>query len=187
MFSSAMLQNLFPPYPGDVIIAFSGYISSHLVILGSFRLSFILNTLIIFLGTIFSSYLIFSLGYAKGESILRNKYINKYFPINNYDNIKKFVDKYGIYSIIISKFIPGIYTLVILAAGIFKFDKFKTIISICIVTIIHNGLLIFIGKKVGNNINLIKNIMSHYNKYLIILILLLIFIIILYNALKRKK
>lgn len=185
IFISAVLQVIFPPYPGDVVITAAGYLSSLNTILDLKHINLVLIAFFVFMGTFISSLMVFYLGYTKGSMVFNSKYILKYFPLHKYDIIKKLVDKYGIFSIIISKFIPGIYTLVVLLIGSFRYNKTKSYIAIILTSIIHNSFLLYLGTKIGNNSRLIKQILFKYYISILLIIISIIIILVLYKFLRK--
>lgn len=179
-FISQSLQILFPPYPGDMVLILEGYLSY----LGN--LSIVLVILNAILATYFSSVLLYRIGRKNGYKILHSKYISKIFKINNLDDFEILFNKYSHYAIIISKFIPGFFSLTVLSAGIFKVDKNKTYISILTITSIHHFTLILLGKKLGENWRIILNAISTYSRYVIVFIVIGLGIYLIIAFIKKR-
>lgn len=179
-FINSVLQILFPPYPGDTIVVFQGYLSSH----------GILNTYLLLTvtlcGTYLSSIFLFNLGFKYHYKLFNNRLIKKYVDYNKVKSLESWFKRYGALVIIVSKFIPGLGFASILAAGIFKLPVKTTYISIAVSTLIHNGILFFAGRIAGDNMDLIKNIIFEYNK-LIIICLFILSIVYLYIKFSFKR
>jgi membrane protein DedA with SNARE-associated domain len=181
-FLSAVLQMTFPPYPGDTVLIFGGY-------LGSAALSGESLTIFIsyFLGTVVSSYALYELGAWKGEQILNAVIITKYFPREKQNNVKDWVLKFGVPVLAVCKFIPGINTLVIIFSGIFKYKKLWAYIIIAAIAFIHNTLFFRTGRIIGENWENIVNFLSLYNKIVIGVTILGVITYIIYKIRNRAE
>lgn len=166
-FINAMLQVLFPPYPGDSIIVFQGYLSST----GVFNPYALLLTSLF--ATYVSSIFLYYISYKHGRRIINNKFISKYFDTKKVEKLEIWFTKYGSLAIILNKFIPGVGSLTLIAAGIFKLPYLPAFISIGIATFIHNSFLFYVGRIAGNNIEAIKYTAKEYQYYIIIALLII--------------
>lgn len=171
---NSFFQVFFPPYPGDTIIALLGYLSYLKIINGGIVLSLII------LSTFLSSCLLLYLSYNFSNIIKNSFYFQRFFNLKQLENFEKWYKKIGPFFLVISKFIPGINSIVIIASGLFKIDIKSSIISIGIATIIHNSMFFIAGRIAGENIDLLKLLIKEYTSYVllgIILITLLYFIV----------
>ncbi len=179
-FVSQSLQVLFPPYPGDMILVLEGYLSG---LVG-------LNTALIITNavssTTLSSVLLYNIGKIKEERILHSKIIHYLFETGKIDKLKKLFNKLGPSVIILSKFIPGIYSITVLAAGIFKLNKKTTYIAILIISFLHNTAFILLGKIVGENWAIIFKKINVYNKYISIILIAALIIYFILLSIKKK-
>lgn len=180
-FVSSFLQITFPPYPGDIIIVFQGYIST---VSSSFKLVSMLATSIC--GTLLGAYFVYKLGYLKGDYILDHPWI-KQLVSKRKNKAKKLFDKYGAGAIFFSKFIPGINTIVILLSGIFKIKPIIAYSAFIAAGLVHNTFLILLGKFLGHNIPMIKKILSSFNIIIVSIVGVIGLALIVYNHLKKQK
>ena len=181
MFINSSLQALFPPYPGDTIIVLEGYIAS----LGVFS-----NFLIVFstlAGTVICNVLLFLMCYKYGDKIISHMFFVKYFNVKKVKGLKRVFNKYGAPLIIFNRFVPGLAMITVIAAGIFRINKTKAIVSASIAGIVHNILLMSLGYTVGYNLPLIKEILIKFNKIFIILAIILFIVFTLIYYVKSKK
>ena len=179
-FLSQSLQVLFPPYPGDMILVLEGYLS------GLVGLNILLIVANAVTATTLSSILLYNIGRIKEEKILHSKIIHYLFEASKIDKLKKLFKKLGVFVIIISKFIPGIYSLTVLAAGIFKLNKRNSYIAIIAISFLHNTVFIMLGKIVGENWSIIFNKINIYNRYISIILIVVAVIYFLLLSLKKK-
>ncbi|TDT60887.1 membrane protein DedA with SNARE-associated domain [Fonticella tunisiensis] len=180
-FLNSTLQILFPPYPGDSIIVLGGYLSS----------TGILNTPLFVLSTLTATYLsstfLYLISYKFSYRILANKLISKFFKVKRIYSLESWFRKYGSFAIILNKFLPGIGSLTLIAAGIFKLRPFSAFISIGIASILHNIFLIIAGRITGDNIVLIKHFLGEYNKIFIVSMIIVILIYLYVKFIFKKQ
>ncbi|MGO1652598.1 DedA family protein [Senegalia sp. (in: firmicutes)] len=174
-FISQFLQVLFPPYPGDMVLILEGYLSE----IANLNIILVISNAI--LATSLSSIALYLLGRKEEEKILHSKIINKLFETDKVLKLKKLFDRFGAIVIIISKFIPGIYSITILSAGVFKVKKRIAYSSIILISSLHHIALIFLGKILGENWTFVFRKIEIYNKQILTLIIpifILYFIVI---------
>jgi len=166
---SAILQILFPPYPGDTVLVFEGYLASKKLY------NIYLITFNAITGTFLSCLLLYHISYKLGDRVFDVAFINKYFSRDKVDRLVQWFKKYGSFAIVVSKFIPGIGSLTMIVAGTFKVPRLKAYTAMAVASVLHNSLLVFIGKTAGDNIELIEKLFARYNIIIIIMILILSF------------
>jgi membrane protein DedA with SNARE-associated domain len=177
-----VLQITVPPYPGDTVLIFGGYLGSIGIKAG--------NTAILIsylLGTIISSLSLYALGTAKGESVLKLKLISKYFSQDHQGKAKKYLIRYGILIFFVCKFIPGLNSLIIIFGGVLKYNPIWACIGVGFASIVHNIIFFLIGRNIGDNVNGIKHFLSTYNALVITLLILGLAIYIGIKSYKNKK
>lgn len=179
-FVSQALQVLFPPYPGDMVLIIEGYLSE---VAGINIILVIINAVI---STFFSSIALYLLGDKEGEKIIDSKIIKKLFETNKVLKLNTLFDKFGAIVIIVSKFIPGIYSITILSAGIFKVKKRIAYTAIFIITSIHHIILIILGKILGENWTYIFRKIEVYNRQILMLVIPIIIMYFVIMKIKKK-
>ncbi|KRQ87994.1 SNARE associated Golgi protein [Caloramator mitchellensis] len=172
---NSFLQIFFPPYPGDTFIALLGYLSSQITKNGALLLIIALSS------TIISSIMLYLISFHYSERVLKNKYINNFFQINKIYLFEKWYDKFGAFAIILSKFIPGINSIVLIASGVLKLRKITAILAIILSSIIHNSMLFIVGRVTGNNVAVLNQLIKEYSSIILLfsLLILIIYILIL--------
>jgi len=184
-FASAVLQITFPPYPGDSVLIFGGYLAS--TWLHGKNVQVLLPY---WLGTLLCSLILYELGAWKGEKLLNMKAVSRYFPPSSQQKAKNWVLKYGIAAILLCKFIPGVNSLIIIFSGIFRYKRPFAYTGIGIASLVHNTAFFFIGKVIGDNWENIGKFLHTYNKIVISIVIAAIIIYVgsrVMARLKRKK
>lgn len=157
-FLSGVLQLVFPPYPSDVIIIFEGYVTT----VGA-HFHFLPILLISVFGSLVGSVLVYWFGYKKGDEVLRYKIVLKYIDQKHIKRSEKVFHKYGRYGLILSKFIPGTSSIMVLFSGVFKVKKRIYFTYIILSIFLQQIIYLFIGRIIGNNIDGVKRFLSIFN------------------------
>ncbi len=178
-FISAVLQLVFPPYPSDVILVFEGYLTTT----PSFNFFIILINAII--GSFLGSVIVYKFGYIKGNNVFNYKIIKKFVDDKHKKRAEQIFEKYGIFAIIISKFVPGINAITVLFSGIFRLKKKVVYLSVLFSAIVQHILLLILGRFLGCNMEYVKKILKTYNG-IIVGILALAMLIGIFIAVRRK-
>jgi membrane protein DedA with SNARE-associated domain len=182
-FISAVLQLVFPPFPSDVIIVFEGYLTT----VGT-HFHFFLVLFVSVFGSLVGSTLVYWFGYKKGDEVLRYKLVLKYIDEKHIKRSEKVFHKYGKYGLILSKFIPGTSSIMVLFAGVFKVKKRVYFTYILISIVLQQVIYLLIGRVIGNNIDQVKKFLSVFNMASVAIVAVLGLIgFIIYKVRKSKK
>jgi len=171
---SAFVENLFPPIPGDTIIAFGAFL------VGIGRLDFFL----VYLSTTFGGLLGFMSLFWVGGYLGRCFFLKRDYRFFKAEQIVRAEDwfrRYGYFVIALNRFLPGIRSGISVAGGISGLKP----IRVCILALascgVWNLIWISMGYLLGNNWEIVETrlsvILARYN--LAILLLFVIFIIFL--------
>lgn len=180
-FINAVLQVIFPPYPGDSVVIFQGYLSSRGI------LSPALLFMSTFAGTLLSSHFLYAISQKYGVGLIEIKFFKKYFHTERVYGLEKWFNKYGAPAIIVSKFIPGIGSLTLIGAGLFKLKAVPALVSIFFSSLLRSIFLFMTGQLAGENLELIKEFITQYQNLLLLLILIAAAIYIYFKYFGKKK
>lgn len=182
-FVSGVLQLVFPPFPSDVIIVFEGYLTT----VGT-NFNFFLVLLISVLGSLVGSVIVYWFGYKNGDGVLRYKLVLKYVDEKHIKRSEKVFHKYGKYGLILSKFIPGTSSIMVLFSGVFKVKKRIYFTYIFISIVLQQVIYLLIGRVIGKNIDQVKRFLSIFNLASVAIIAILgILGFLIYKNRKAKK
>lgn len=182
-FLSGVLQLVFPPYPSDVIIIFEGYVTT----VGA-HFHFLPILLVSVFGSLVGSVLVYWFGYKKGDEVLRYKIVLKYIDQKHIKRSEKVFHKYGRYGLILSKFIPGTSSIMVLFSGVFKVKKRIYFTYIILSIFLQQIIYLFIGRIIGNNIDGVKRFLSVFNLASLAALVCIIAIgFIIYKVRKARK
>lgn len=184
VFLSALIENIFPPYPGDTAIAFSGYLA------GKGVASLLSVALASYLGALTGAVLMYFLG-EKFLLFLR-KYFGRYawtdfLKEENLQKSHKWMEKYGVWIVIFSRFSAGIRFFVAIVAGIIRMNFLLFILAFSLATVLWNFILIFFSYRVGENWQKVIDFLRLYNYAIMTILILLAGIWIFYRWKNRKE
>jgi membrane protein DedA with SNARE-associated domain len=169
IFLSGLVENLFPPYPGDTVTFVGGYLA------GTGLLTFSLVFVFASLGCLAGAMILYVLGKNKGRGIfLRNK--GKVFNKAQLERVENWFKRYGEKVLILSRFLTGIRSVVALIAGVGNVNVRKmtgyTLLSI----ILWNSIILFSAFKVQKNWREILGMIQVYNKVVLAIVILVVIV-----------
>lgn len=180
-FIATILENLFPPTPSDILIV------AIAAIIGTRDFNFIpLLILFVVLGSTIGFYIMFVLGNKFEHKIINNNKM-KFISHAAIEKIELLFKKWGMWLVIINRFISGTRALVSFFAGATELPKIKTTILASISSLLWYGILCISGGIFGKDW---KRFYEYIELYDTILIVILISIILLFSIIfiiKRKN
>ncbi|WP_138431711.1 DedA family protein [Fodinibius saliphilus] len=172
-FLVAYFENVIPPIPGDVLVAFGGYLAAESVI--GLVPMLLLTTIASVLG--FMS--MYWIGSRWGTQIeLNNKriWLLRFIPLKYINKTRSWMQRWGMGVVLANRFLAGTRSVISLTAGLSHTRITPTVISSAISSILWNGILLGFGWVVHENWKVIGDYLSLYGK--IILAGIVLFIIV---------
>lgn len=144
LFFSAILENIFPPIPGDTVTAFGAYL------VGSGKLNFALVYIVTTIGSTAGFYLLFAIARQMGPS-LSNHTVFRWLKPDSLGKAQKALGKYSYAIILANRFLPGIRSVISISAGLIQMKRVPVIIFSLISALFWNLIWIYAGYTVGSN------------------------------------
>jgi membrane protein DedA with SNARE-associated domain len=166
LFVSAFVENIFPPIPGDTVTLVGAYL------VASGKLSFVGVYISTTLGSVFGFFAMYIIGLKLGRKFLNSKIGKKVFTEAQYQKTEKWFSKYGYGIIIANRFLSGTRSVISIFAGSFHLNWLYVLGLSTISALLWNGLLIYIIYVVGLNWDVIRSLISQYNKIVIVITLI---------------
>lgn len=184
LFLSAVVENLFPPIPGDTITAFGAFL------VGNGRLHYLLVYLATTAGSVVGFMLLYLLAVRLGRShFLEKDY--RFFPREKILAAESWFSRYGYFVVLANRFLPGIRSVISLVSGISQLHAGKVLALATVSALVWNLIWIQAGYMLGNNWDAIKTAMRvmirHYNMAAGILLAAGVIIYIVYRVWKKIK
>lgn len=154
---TAALENLVPPFPSDVVVAFGSFVAAQGqgTALGVF--------LAAWLGNVGGALLVYVLGRRFGAERLERRLAGKQAQARN-ARLRKLFQRYGMPAVFVSRFIPGVRALVPAFAGALRLSVIWTTVMIASASAIWYGLITVIAFRVGADWELLKGTVGQYSK-----------------------
>ncbi len=176
-----MIAALAVSIPSEIILPFAGY----LVYEGTFN--FWLVLLIATLGSIVGTIIDYAIGYYLGR-VLVVRY-GKYFHLSESSLIEseKWFQKYGDLAVLLTRFIPLIRTLIAFPAGIGEMKVWKFMLYSTLGMALWNGVLIYVGYRVGPDVKGIINSISSTFAFVEVAAVLVAFVVLVFWMRRSKQ
>ncbi len=181
LFASAIIENLFPPIPGDTITVFGAFL------VGKGILSFPLVYAVTTLGSTIGFMILFYIGYF----LEREFFMKKDFAVFSAKSIvsaEKWFEKYGYFVVLGNRFLPGIRSVVSIAAGITVLSPRRVFLLSLISAALWNFAWIYAGYTLGNNWEHVRErftvIIGSYN---IAAVTVIISAVVIYVVVKKMR
>ena len=193
LFVSVFLENVFPPWPSDVIILFAGILAARGVVSTGFSFVSILA------GNLLGGLLMFYIGqrlilWMQGISRQltgpRRHFLHRltgFASPSHFETAGVWMRKYGLWFVFFSRFFAGVRFFVGIVAGASGIPAFLFGISFATGALFWSSLLFFGGKALGHNWKILFQWVQLYNRSFLILLVLLGFAFLILRFRKRKK
>lgn len=172
-FLVAYFENVIPPIPGDVLVAFGGYLAAESVV-GLIPI-LVLTTVASVLGFM-SMYWIGHRWGAQIEQKQKGVRVLRFIPVKYLNKVRLWMQKWGVGVVLANRFLAGTRSVISLAAGLGHTRISSTVLCSTISSVLWNGILLGFGWVVHENWKLIGEYLSIYGK--VILGILVLYVLI---------
>ncbi len=140
----AALENIFPPFPSDVVVAFSVFAAAR-----NGGLLW-LAAAIVTIGSVFGAMIMYGVGRKFGSSYVIKK-IERFGGSRAVDKFANLQHKYGLLAIFISRFLPGVRAVVPPLAGAMGIPAIPTLIAMFAASAIWYTTIAYVAFQTGSN------------------------------------
>jgi membrane protein DedA with SNARE-associated domain len=153
---TAALENIFPPFPSDVVVAFGSFVAAQGpgTALGVFLTTWV--------GNVGGAMLVYTLGRRYGAERLERKLAGKRAASRD-ARIRAMFRKYGMPAVFVSRFVPGVRALVPAFAGALRLPISLTVIMIACASAIWYGLITLVAFRVGADWPRLSALIARYS------------------------
>lgn len=172
-FLIAYLENVVPPIPGDVLVAFGGYLAAESVI------GLVPVLLLTTIASVIGFMTMYWIGHRWGEQIKQKQKgvrVLRFIPVEYLNKVRSWMQKWGVGVVLANRFLAGTRSVISLAAGLGHTRISSTILCSTISSVLWNGILLGFGWVVHENWQLIGDYLSVYGR--IILAVLVFYVLI---------
>lgn len=190
LFVIAYLENVVPPIPGDMPVAFVGTLVPHT------DLSFAACVMWASAGSVLGFATMYSIGYwvstrfheepsAKLNSRIA-RLIQRFFPAEHLPEIRQRFAKYGYGLILANRFLTGSRSIISISAGLSRLNPALTHLCALASAVSWNILLVFGGYLLGDNWEVLGDYIATYGTILTLAVFVLLAFVI-YRWMRKAK
>lgn len=178
LFLVAFLENVIPPIPGDVAIAFIGYLIYHSTL--TFAASLLWATAGSLCGFMLVYLLSKSLGlklYAQGENVAHHRFskrVHQFFPPSDMELLRQKFATHGYLAVLLNRFLLGSRAVISVMAGLMHLKPFSVLLAALTSAIVWNILLLAGGFFLGSRWQDIGNYVALYSIPVSIIFILMV-------------
>ncbi len=165
---SAFIENIFPPYPGDLVTLAGVYLA------GTGDIAYIGVLISVVSGGLAGAITLYYIGKVSGRRFFETGR-GRYLVGRNFERVERSFERHGGGILLASRFISGIRSAIAVFAGIINYDLVRMIVLTAISFILWNGLLMGLMIYFKSNWKLIIDLVKQFNMlFLTIAVLLLL-------------
>jgi len=176
----AILEVVFPPFPGDVLVVFGGYLAGRR---GLPAFWMIIAGIAGCMAALFGAYM---LGRFGRDLIVKSRFWRKYLPQSALQKAESWFVRYGKWVLIISRFLPAIRSPLVVVAGMAKTELISSMILLFVSVSANVSIMVLGGKMLGENWGLVVDWLSYFGWALLALLAVLLLVWRICAAWHRK-
>jgi membrane protein DedA with SNARE-associated domain len=152
----AALENLVPPFPSDVVVAFGAFVAARGpgTALGVFIATWV--------GNVGGAMLVYALGRRYGAERLERRLAGKHAEHRD-AKMRAMFKRYGMPAVFVSRFVPGVRALVPAFAGALRLPVFSTAMMIASASGLWYGLITLVAFRVGSDWPRLKLMITNFS------------------------
>ena len=181
------VENIFPPIPSEVILAFGGFMTSQTTlnaigVIISATIGSTVGAIVLYLiGRILNKERLERIVSGKIGKVLRLK-------ASDIEKADKWFDTKGQKTVFICRFIPIVRSLISIPAGMSEMNFLKFLLYTVLGSTIWNTVLVLLGKELGDSWERVVEVFDNFsNIILVVLIIVVAFGIFWFYKSKSKK
>ncbi len=171
-------ENLFPPFPGDVILLFCGYLS------GIGRANWVALLVFAYLGSIVGFMLLHVIGRALDQHLIQSRKW-RWLPYKSIETVDRMFDRWGPFIIVFNRFLMGVRSAIAVFSGLARVKPGVAFLCASISVATWNAMLVLSGKWLGENWQAVQQVLQQYQRALIVLFVIIV-VVLLGRALIMK-
>jgi membrane protein DedA with SNARE-associated domain len=176
----AYIENIFPPFPSDVVLVAAGYLCA------TGRVELWVVLVVSTVGSAAGFVTMYKIGSWFGLKVLEAKRF-KFLELEKIHKVEAWFKKYGYLVVVVNRFLAGTRAVIAFFAGISNLSFWKTTCLALFSSLMWNAILLFSGKAVGANWRAIAPYLDLYGKIVIALSLLVLLVIVGHGYFKKRN
>ena len=176
----AFVENIFPPFPSDVVVVAMGSL------IGLGRMDYITALLVTSAGSTVGFMLMYQLGDWFGARILESGRL-RFLPIDQVHRVEEWFRRYGSWIIVANRFMSGTRAVVSFFVGMSDVPRGRTAVLAFVSSVAWYALLLLAGRELGANWHEIVFYLEAYGKFItaVFLAAVAVFLVLRYARQRR--
>jgi len=162
LFLGAFMENVVPPIPGDTLIVFGAYLA------GVGIIQVWPAYMVMWVGSALGCLVVYGLAFWKGRAFFL-KFQFRFATEEHLDSAEAWFTRYGDKIVILNRFLPTVRAFVGIVAGISRMNPLRMTLYVVVGTFLWNSLLVYFGLMVGENWEIVIDVMKTYNRVVLTL------------------
>lgn len=167
LFLFAFIENLFPPAPSDLVIAFGG----SLVGLG--KLGLVATIVSATLGSTAGFVVMYFIGFLLGKKLI-DAGKPRFLPFDKIKHAERWFTKYGYWLVVMNRFLSGTRAVISFFVGLSELPIAITLPLCAVSALMWNSLLVYGGSVLGRNWRQLDHYLDIYGAAIVVLILIVV-------------
>ena len=148
--AAAALENFFPPFPADTVVAFGSFLAAR----GQGSLAG--SLLATWLGNVAGAMGVYALGRRYGSGWLARRFGDEAAELR----VRALYGRYGVWALALSRFVPGVRAIVAPLAGALRVPAYKAAAAIGAASAVWYGGLAYLAFRLGSDWEALQRAMS---------------------------
>lgn len=169
--AGAAIENVIPAVPADTFVALGGLLSS----LGSLNARSVF--LVTWLANVVSALVMYRLGRTHGRALFETRLGRYVLRPHQLERMRRFYARWGVPGIFLTRFLPGLRSVVPVFAGITHQGWLPVAAPIALASAIWYAALIWLGMWAGDNLDLLGRLLGRVQGVLGVLAVVLVVLV----------
>jgi len=176
----AYIENIFPPFPSDIILVAAGYLCA------AGRIDFWFMLLISTAGSAAGFVTMYKIGSWFGLKVLETNRF-KFLKLDQIHKVESWFQKYGYLVVVVNRFLAGTRAVIAFVTGVSNLSLWKTTLLAGISSLVWNIILLSIGRSLDANWRAISPYLKTYGQIVLIISVIAIISYFGYQYLRNRK
>lgn len=163
LFLFAFIENLFPPTPSDLAIAFGGSL------VGIGKLGLVATIVSATLGSTAGFILMYYVGLLLGKRLIDSGK-PRFLPFDKIRTAERWFQKYGYWIVVMNRFLSGTRAVISFFVGLSELPVIITLPLCALSALLWNSLLVYGGSVLGHNWRLLDHYLEIYGYAVLMLV-----------------
>jgi membrane protein DedA with SNARE-associated domain len=157
MFVAAAVENIFPPIPADTVVAFGSFLAArgNGTVVGAF--------LVTLLGNMSGAAMMYAAGRRYGAGIIGKK-LMKDHGANAEARLRAMYERFGLFALFLSRFVPGVRAIVPPFAGALKLPPVRSLLAMGLASGLWYGFVAVLAFRVGDDFEALQRTIGNSGK-----------------------